>query len=119
MSLNWSISDIADWQKVAMREENGAEGSKTEALIFATMSVGLPGITKKNVDEFFDRIGLLEKLRGAFINHYVEDGSMPGGLRQVPYYFTREDIVRRVGLHTNVSSETRAKFLKRVTKRAA
>lgn len=119
MSLDWSITKVKDWEKVAMREENGLEGTKTEALVWACMSIGLSGITKKNVDEFFDRVEMLEKLRGAFINRYVEDASMAGGLREEPYHFTREDIERRVGLSTNVSNETRAKWVKRVTKRAA
>lgn len=115
MSLDWSITKVKDWQAVSMAEENGIEGTKTNALVWATMTVGLPSITAKNVDEWMRRLALVEKLRGAFINRYIKDDSMPGGLREESYHFTREDIVRRIGLSTNASKLTLAAFTKRIT----
>lgn len=115
MSLDWSITKVKQWEQVSLREANGAEAAKTEALIWATMSLGIPTITKSNVDEWMFRLSTKEKLKGALINHYVEDKSMPGGLRAEPYYLTREDVERRIGLSTNASKLTRAAFLKRVT----
>ena len=100
MSLNWSITDIKNWEAVSMKEENGIEGNKTEALIWACMAVDLGSITKKDVDEFFFRVETWEKLRGSFLCDYT---------------MTREDIERRIGLSTNVSNVTRTKWLKKAT----
>lgn len=116
MSLNWSITKVKNWEEVSLAEKNGVEGYKTEALVFATMTVGLRDITAKNVDEWTYRLGLVERLRGSFLSQYVPDESMPGGMREVPYSFTREDVERRVGLATNADVLPRPRFVKKVTK---
>lgn len=112
MSLNWSITDIKDWQQVSMADENGLEGTKTNALVWACMTVDLPGITAKNVDEWVFRLSIVEKYRGAFIWRTVNG-------QQEDYLFTREDVVRRIGLSTNVSTKTRTAWLTRMAEAAA
>lgn len=109
MSLDWSITDVKDWEAISMREENGLEATKTNALIWATMSVDLPGITAKNVDEFFWRLKVAEKYTGAFLYKMVEG-------QQEDYFFTKEDIERRIGLSTNVATVPRTSWVARVVK---
>lgn len=117
MSLDWSITDIKDWEQVSMdHEKNGVEAHKTHALVMATMSVDLPGITKKNVDEFYWRIKTTEKLTGALLRRHVPDESLPSGWRIEELHFTREDIERRIGLSTNVSTKPRVAWVARVVK---
>lgn len=113
MSLDWSITDVKDWEQVAMREENGIEGTKTNALVWAALSVDLSSITAKNVDEWMFRLSTSEKYRGAFIRRTIrnEDGTYKA---TEDYLFTREDLVRRIGLSTNVSTKTRTAWLERM-----
>lgn len=64
-----------------------------EALIFATMAVGMPTITEDNAREFFARVSFYEKVNGSY--RFNGDGT--------PAYFTPEDVLRFVGLRTNAS----------------
>lgn len=115
MSLNWSIEDIKDWEQISMdAEKNGLEATKTNALIWATMSVDLPGITAKNVDEFYWRIKVLEQKSGPFIWRYGGEGE--AATTREAYEFTREDIERRIGLSTNVSTKPRIAWVSRIVK---
>ena len=109
MSLNWSITDVKDWQAI---NTEGREGTITNTLIWATLSVGLPGITAKNVEEFVWRISVIEGRDGAFRRILVY--GMPVGV-----LLSREDITRRIGLRTNVSTESRTVWLNRQVKRWA
>ena len=70
----------------------------THSLIWISMKVGIPKITAKNVDEFFRRVQEIEK-DGAWMHS-------PDG----PVYFTRDDIVRHIGLATNVTPVTKRVF---------
>jgi len=109
MSLNWSITDVKDWQSI---NTEGREATVTNTLIWATLTVGLPGITSKNVDEFCWRIGIIEQHDGAFLQRH-------NGERYEEVPLTREDITRRIGLSTNVSTESRTVWLNRQLKRWA
>lgn len=112
MSLDWSISDVKDWESISMKEENGREGTITQALIWGTLSIGLPGITEKNATEFFWRVRVLEREDGAFVRHY-------DGKEMQDVLLTRADIDRRIGLSTNVSTEARRVWVARQVKRLA
>ena len=70
----------------------------TNTLIWISVPVGIQKITKENVDEFFRRVQEIEK-DGAWMN--TPDG---------PAYFTRQDIVRHIGLGTNVTPVTKRTF---------
>lgn len=110
MSLNWEITNCKDWEKISMKEENGRDASITNALIWATMSIGLPGITEKNVSEFYWRAKVLEREDGAFVRHF-------DGKEAHDVLLTRADIDRRIGLATNVSTEARRVWVARQLKR--
>lgn len=103
MPLTWDITEVIDFVDI----KEGAEWSKTEALIFSTMSIGLSTITDTNANEFYARVKFLEGAIGSFVSVIV-DGQMED------YFFTPADIQRRIGLRTNGSRETRAKFLGRM-----
>lgn len=76
----------------------------THTLIWISLQVGIQKITEKNVDEFFRRVQEIEK-DGAWMNS-------PDG----PVHFTREDIVRHIGLGTNVTPVTKRTFDARMRK---
>jgi hypothetical protein len=59
-------------------------------------------ITEDNWREFYARLHLLELMNGAYAH-------TPNG----PYYITREQIKRRIGLRTNASALTQLQFTKR------
>lgn len=111
MSLDWSITDVANWESISMKEENGKEAQLTHALIWGTLSIGLPGITAKNAAEFFWRIKVLEREDGAFVRYLDADKKVQDVLME------RADIDRRIGLSTNVSTEGRTVWVSRQLKR--
>jgi len=74
-------------------------------VILLTQAIGVSAFTAKNIDEVVARIRFLELLRGKMIY-----GGVTGKDMQVP-----ESIIRSlVGLTTNVPTETRAHFQKRI-----
>ena len=105
MPLTSDISAVVDFRDI----QQGVEWKKTEALIFATMSIGMDEITTENAGEFYTRIKILEGVIGSFVT--VLDGD---DLRD--YFFNTADIARRIGLKTNGGRETRTKFLNRMAK---
>ena len=102
MALNYNFSKVKDHEAL---HENQSEWGKTDTLIWLTMAVGLGGITEKNYVEFYARIKFLEKLSGAMAHVGREE-----------YFFTIDDIKRRIGLETNVSNTTRKQFVDLKTK---
>lgn len=102
MALNWNIEKVKDWKLLTTE----TEASVTEALVWAALSIGIPDITAKNYNEFFARIHMVERLSGTYLKR---DGQ--------PYYITRMDVKRRIGLMTNCSRFGRTKFIKRQTDR--
>lgn len=106
MSLNWNIEKVRDYKKITPGPSS--EGHVTEALIWATMAVGIGRITEANADEFYRRIAIYEEQRGAWM---TKNGQ--------PSPFTLEDIKRRIGLSTNVGTMNKTEFaakLKRLNK---
>ncbi len=113
MSLNWNIENVRDYMEIApggeatadgsTKYKNGAEGVKTEVLIFTTMLIDVNGVNEDNVAEVYARIKMFEALNGALMT------GPEGGV-----FFTFEDIYRRIGLTVNVTPTTKAAFLKRV-----
>lgn len=89
MALNWGIEKVKDWQQISMAKENGPEGWKTNRLVWKTMEIDMGSITEANVDEFWKRIEANQKDDPPFDDRVV---------------LTRDDIVRRIGMWTNVST---------------
>lgn len=87
------------------------EWSVTDALIWASLYIGLPSITKANLDDWEKRLAAYQSF-GPVMNRMV-DGEI------VPYYITRRHLERRIGMSTNVSSITDAQFRKNLLSAAA
>lgn len=91
MSLDYSLTDIKAHEDLFTRDNyNGLDhftlSQTTEQLVWATMIVGLNGITKTNVREFWVRLALVQKVMGAY-----------SGL-------TAQDVKRHIGLWTNATT---------------
>lgn len=107
MSLNWNIQDIKDCENVCFEvaEETDkvkgvVKGDKTlkpltEALIWATITVDMRGITEKNWKEFAARLMITEKLDGPWLRK-VKDGEI------IDQFITWEDVKAHIGLSVNV-----------------
>ena len=97
MSLNWSLKSVVDHRELFT---DGSVQPITAALLWATVQVGLNKITADNVDEWLFRsmwmlrIGLANLTRGP-----------------TPSAFTRLEIERHIGLHTNADTVTRKQFM--------
>ena len=93
MSLDWNLT--GESHKTADREW-------VKAVVFECMHVGLNGITASNLEEFKMRSDFVRKLH--VVSAWNEEGET-----LIPL-----DVLRGfIGLRTNVSNETWAKFTKR------
>lgn len=106
MGLNYNLSKIENWETVCLDGQN--LNACTQAILWASLQVGMPQITKKNFREFFSRISEVER---AF-------GPMRGNA-EGPMFFTESEIEAHVGLSVNVRPETRAAFNRRMKKALA
>lgn len=80
----------------------------TNALIWTCMGVGLNGITEENLVEFATRCKILDGINGLPLTETLEDGS------HKKRGFTTDELQAHIGLRTNVSTEKRAPWLKRM-----
>lgn len=99
MSLRWNVGDVKDYETL---HEDDAQWVITEALIWATMPLGMNRITQKNWAEFYARLSMWQGLYG---NNLVF-------LNMEPYRITADDVKRRIGLGTNASTLPRTTFMK-------
>lgn len=88
MSLDWNATAIREYDAL----KTDAEWVKTETLVWATMRVGLSSITEANATKFAARLFASNRLYGITSN------------------VTLADIRRRVGLRTNATDWSDAKF---------
>ena len=72
----------------------------TNTLIWASLLVGLPTITEKNVERYYKRLAAVEAHNGAYRRSSNGDDVC----------FTLDEVRAHVGLSTNVSTETDAAF---------
>jgi hypothetical protein len=123
VSLNWTVSNIADWETVCYMEapcdipsQFVAKGDRmlnpvTNVLIWATIAVDLPGITRENASEFFARLRFTEQQDGPFLIRAEVDGKRPEGEAA---FVTPEEVVAHIGLTANVSPLSRTKWLNKL-----
>jgi len=102
MALHWNIENCSDFAGITAE---GKEWGITNSLIWATMSVDMGEITETNYVEFYARLKAVEATFGAIANS--PDGD---------YFFTLEDVKKRIGLTTNVSNKTISQFFKKLEK---
>lgn len=114
MSLNWNLSKIKNsddlcWTgDASMPDDERRTHHITDGLIWACMGVGLGQITAKNYPEFFARCQLQTALNGPPF-WQTENGV------RTPRDFTLAEIKAHIGLSTNISDESTAKWTKRIT----
>lgn len=98
MSLNWDNHKIADYEALlsTMREQ-----TIQQTIALSTIAVGLGSITAGNAGEFYARLDYIQRREGALMWAEGE-----------PYFITADDVVRRVGLISNVSDKSRTAWLK-------
>lgn len=119
MALNWDVSEIIEregrefvWHPTG---EKGADGQPIfrlnpmiDAMIWATISIGIGKITEANFEKVAMRLATVERLSGAF-RVFLD----PEKGRRAEY-FTTAEVRRMIGLTTNVSTETDAAWKKRI-----
>lgn len=119
MSLDWSTKPGSPARKYA--DANSTEEPKgsfetggsfrlapvTEALIFATMALGIGTITEATAEEVAFRVAYYQRLFGALMNQWDDNG-----VRERP--ITTAEVYAHIGLRTNVSLEKRPAWIKRM-----
>ena len=118
MSLDFNLTEIeffkndpsSMWVKV---KESGSEyedvNVETKSLIFGCMAVGLNGITKTNLAEWWSRWKVLEKFEG----HYLYGTPLSEGKFE-KVCLTPEVLIKHIGLGTNVSNVTTSNWVSRL-----
>jgi hypothetical protein len=107
MSLNWSIKTCQNPE--ALQEEG--EWPMTEVFIWQTMSVGIGRITEENAPEFYARLKMWEAIVGDL---FQRRNTETGKWEYVGVSF--DDVKKRIGLSTNVTTISRSEWLKSVSK---
>jgi len=113
MALSWNVEKIENHEELLVGEGDERElDALTQAFIWTSLATGLGKGWSLDIDfapEFYARIKLYERVHGSLVRR-VDDET--GEIK--PYWVTPEDVLRRVGLETNVSPVTRAEFIKRM-----
>lgn len=82
---------------------------RIETIIFATMITGIPNITEKNYEQFYNRLHLVETVNGSFFTRKLRGKAVADPIR-------KEEIEAMIGLKSNASTLTLKQFLKRYVK---
>lgn len=115
MSLDWSVERMKNFNvltTLVIPAFETYEGERkwlplTEALIWATMHVGINGITEDNWKEFYYRLHMWEGTIGPSLRLYDT---------AKPRFITPLEVYAHIGLSTNASNLTRAQFVKKLSK---
>lgn len=100
MPLNYDLSKIKSYKRLITKEGQLKEPYST--IILLTMGVGMRSITEENYGKFYNRLHLIETLNGSF---FFTDN-------RKPLFITKEQVKRMIGLKTNATELTTAKFIK-------
>lgn len=100
MSLNWNATKVENLEELHKDE---AQATKTAYLAYALMFAEIGTITEANWLDVYTRISIQQKLQGTVLIN--QDGT--------PNPFTMEDVHRRIGYSTNVSTVAFSKWMKR------
>ena len=108
MGLTYDLTKVKDWDtkypnvvtKNYKDEDEYSMNPITNIIIFGTIITGIRDLTEKTVKEFFTRLKMSELASG---EGYLRNGDGPRGI-------TYQEVLDHVGLHTNASDITKAKF---------
>jgi len=101
MPLNWSVAACKNFKDL----QEGREWNITNHLIWQSMNVGINEITIDNIPEFIARLSVWEALSDAHLTYYNEETD-----KCERYDIKVSDMVKRIGMWTNASTLTDAKF---------
>lgn len=115
MSLNFNFSKTAYLEEVGsiwQRNEDGTNSGyllpELDSIVWNAAMVGMPSITAANVERFINRVQLWESVFGPTCTRWNGDD------RRVTAF--DPDVVRKcVGFGCNVTPQSKAVFLKRLT----
>ena len=123
MSLNFDFGNVKNYETECwVCGEDGKpieddDGNFTydptlHTLIWSSISVQLGSITESNAGQWFERLTALEMLYGAARTETIVEEEANGAETSIrkDLFWDPADILRFVGLTTNVSSETDRKF---------
>lgn len=101
MPLNWSVAACNNFKDL----QEGAEWNITNHLIWQTMNIGINEITIDNIPEFIARLSVWETLSQ---NHFLIYNAEKDIVER--HDIKVSDMVKRIGMKTNASTLTDAKF---------
>lgn len=117
MALNTDYRNIKNYKRKLYRKikegEYGYDPKETqyklkgrvETIIFSTMITGVPNITKENYKQFYNRLHLVETVKGSFFFKEVRGKLVADPIRL-------EEVEALIGLKSNASTRTRSNFMK-------
>ena len=119
MSLNYEFGRVKDWEtlhgglkaEADCTPEELHEYYKTINLAWASMAIDLGDVTEKNYLDFYIRVNTFQHLFGCFLWKHNQELD-----KAEPYYYTLEDIERRIGFSTNVADKPYSAFYKKMSK---
>ena len=108
MALTYDLTKVKDWDtkypnvvtKNYKDEDEYSMNPITNIIIFGTIITGIRDLTAKTVKEYFTRLKMSELASG---DGYLRNGDKYRGI-------TYQEVLDHVGLHTNASDITKAKF---------
>ena len=109
MALNWNVKEVENHNELFHDpDEHGNRKMKWpySHILESTMILGIRSITEKNYMQFYSRMRFLEQVHGPFRWQDDDKGC------SVRVYTQEHDIKRMIGLKTNASTKTKAKFVK-------
>lgn len=105
MSLDWNLSNIENFADVCYIGDGDERQMNpvTNSLIWMTIPLGMNEITQQNYLEFYRRLHFWDKVFGSPLSN-----------SEGPYFISLDEVRAHVGLRTNASPLTNAKFRKNV-----
>jgi hypothetical protein len=114
MSLDAKWTAVKNWEEVCFEDREATPirpkgryiKPQTEAIVFATMFVGMNRITEENWNEFYARLFAWERAHGQLLFNGFDEKTG----QKIPYYLSEEVVRQHIGLHTNASNLTAKQF---------
>jgi hypothetical protein len=107
MALDFDVSKIKDHKNLTTDPEDPTKWSlPTQAMVWLTMAVGIPEVTRDNAADFLARSRMYERMFGPM------RGNEAG-----PVYLEAQEVVDHIGLSTNAVPMTKPEFRQAVMAR--
>jgi len=116
MPLNWNVSNIDfykdDLDSIWMKVNDGWGDyddviPELKSMIFATMAIGIGGLSEKTAPDFYARFKVLEKIDDFYVTGSLGDDGLLNKQYITPYI-----VKKHIGLATNVSTISNTEWVK-------